>query len=329
MTPDRPYIAGDWGTSHLRLFLCSGGRVLQRCEGPGVAQLSAAADPARFSQTLRELTAPWVQAHGAVPVWLSGMVGSRTGWREAPYVPCPADVSSFAASMLRFVADAQKITIAPGLLCTNPRGAPDVLRGEETQIIGAFARHPALAQGRQVLALPGTHAKWVLVEDGRIVSFQTSLTGELYALLRDHSTLARASSNANAGTDSVLDDRAFQQGIARVRDLRTTPLQHLVFETRSRQLVGGMSRPEALAFLSGLMIGQDVEGAIGLFDGAPARGACVPLIGAPRLTELYRIALASHGVDVMVIDASEATLSGLQAFAAMAERMETTRALGH
>lgn len=231
--------------------------------------------------------------------------------------------------MLRFVADGREITIAPGLVCTNPRGAPDVLRGEETQIIGAFARHPALAQGRQVLALPGTHTKWVLVEDGRIVSFQTCLTGELYALLCGHSTLARASSSANAGTDPALDRRAFQQGAARARDLCTTPLQHLLFETRSRQLASGMSRAEAVAFLSGLMIGQDVAGAMGLFDGAPASGACVPLIGEPRLIELYRLALASHGVDVMVIDASEATLSGLQAFAAMAERTETTRDPNH
>lgn len=327
MSSERTYIAGDWGTSHLRLFLCSDGQVLERCEGPGVAQLSAAADPTGFSQTLRDLTAPWMQAHGPAPVWLCGMIGSRNGWRETAYVPCPADASSLAASMLHFVADGQEVAIAPGVACTNPRGAPDVLRGEETQIVGATRQHPALARGRQILALPGTHTKWVLVENGRIVSFQTSLSGELYALLCNQSTLASITSNGETSVSAAWEQRAFEQGAARTRNLCAAPLGHLLFETRSRQLISGMSRPEALAFLSGLIIGQDVLGMIGLFDGAPARGACVPLIGAADLIELYRIVLEQHGIDAMIVDASQATLSGLQAFATAADCTEATHVL--
>lgn len=324
MTQAKTYIAGDWGTSHLRLFLCSEGQVLERRTGPGAAQLTPG--PEAFGRTLTELTDSWVRAHGRIPVWLAGMVGARSGWRESPYVRCPADVSSVAASMLRFDMDGQQIAITPGAGCINPHGAPDVMRGEETQIFGTLAQQPALARGRRVFVLPGTHAKWVLVEDGRILRFQTSLSGELYALLRDRSTLARASSTATANVDAPFDYVAFERGARRARELHTVPLHHLLFETRSRQLIEGVSREEALAFLSGLIIGQDVAGALGLFGGACATGASVPLLGAPDLCQLYSSVLADHGVEATIIDATDATLSGLHAYAALADRKETARA---
>lgn len=312
------YIAGDWGTSHLRLFLCDGAQVLERREGPGVAALSMTA-PAGFSDVLRELCAGWTRKHGALAVWLSGMIGSRNGWREAPYVPCPADTKSLSASMLRFDADGCAITIVPGLCCVNPRGAPDVLRGEETQIFGALADYPGLEQGRHILVLPGTHAKWALIENGRVLQFQTSMSGELYALLQAHSTLATVPPSTNADVEATVVRRdSFEQGLERARDFLAAPLHHLMFEARSRQLVGELTHVDAMGFLSGLIIGQDVLGALRLFDGMPASGHRVTIIGASDLTGLYRTALSSQGIDTFVIDASKATVSGLKAYAQLA-----------
>ena len=133
--PETPFVAGDWGTSNLRLFLCRGEEVLERSSGPGIA--TAGTEPAAV---LFDCMAPWTRAHGPLPVWLAGMVGSRNGWTEVPYVPCPVDADALAAGMLRFTARDHDIAIMPGVSCTNPCGAPDVMRGEETQIIGALAR---------------------------------------------------------------------------------------------------------------------------------------------------------------------------------------------
>src|SRR5687768_12536304 len=188
MTDSPTHIAGDWGTTHLRLHLCRGGAVLDKVDGAGIGSLTISAEATLFAAL-----EPWAREHGPLPIWLAGMVGSRNGWREVPYASCPAGAAELRAALLRFDARGHPIAIAAGVSCTNPQGAPDVMRGEETQILGAIATHPALGRGRNIIALPGTHTKWALVEDGKLKTFQTSLSGELYALLRDRSTLLKAS----------------------------------------------------------------------------------------------------------------------------------------
>jgi 2-dehydro-3-deoxygalactonokinase len=312
-------ILGDWGTSHLRLLLCRGDRVLDQREGPGVGALACHAGGFDFATLFAGLVDSWTRDHGRLPVFLSGMVGSRNGWQEAPYVPCPAGTGALAASMLRFESNGQPIAIAPGVQCTHLRGAPDVMRGEETQIVGAFSENPQLAAGRHVLGLPGTHTKWVLVEDGHIASFQTSFTGELYALLRDHSTLARAGGPATDG-DATTDRASFELGLTRSRQLAGVPLAHVLFETRSRQLIQSLPRSAALALLSGLLIGQDVAGCLTLFEAALSQSSTIHLIGAPQLLELYGLALRAHGITARPMDATRATMTGLRQLA------ETVRA---
>lgn len=320
-------VAGDWGTSHLRLFLCRGREILDTAHGPGIASLSADASTSgsEFLTVLSELTARWVRDYGAMSVWLAGMIGSRNGWRETPYVGCPADAAAVSQAVVRFTADGREIAIPPGLRCVNPNGAPDVMRGEETQVIGALALEPGLAMGPSLLGLPGTHTKWVLVDGDRIVTFQTSLSGELYALLSGQSTLVRVSSAIEAGRESGRD--AFESGLARCRELDRTPLTHLLFEVRSRQLLAGMSRSAALAFLSGLIIGQDVAGALASFSSELKATPAVTLVGAADLVELYRRALAARGVAVHTIDAAAATVAGLQHLMSSAERSTSSRAL--
>jgi 2-dehydro-3-deoxygalactonokinase len=285
--------------------------VLDQREGPGIGVLAAQPDRSDFAALLAKLTTDWTRDHGRLSVYFCGMVGSRNGWREAPYVPCPADARALSASMLRIESSGQPIAIAPGVQCTNPRDVPDVMRGEETQIVGALSDNPQLANGRHVLGLPGTHTKWVLVEDGHIASFQTSLAGELYALLRDHSTLARAGGTAADG-DTSMHRASFELGLARSRQLVGVPLSHVLFEIRSRQLIEGLPRSAALAVLSGLIIGQDVAGALPLFESALSESRTIHLIGAPHLLDLYGLAFSAHRVTAHPMDATRATVTGLQ-----------------
>jgi 2-dehydro-3-deoxygalactonokinase len=302
---DERYIAGDWGTSRLRLSLCLGDRVLETLGGPGIGALR---EPA--GEALRPLIAGWRQAHGALPILLCGMAGSRNGWREAPYLPCPVDLRSLGATALRFEADGAPVAIAPGLSCRSRLGSPDVMRGEETQIAGAIALHPGLATGNRLLCLPGTHTKWASLQDGQVCDFQTALTGELFALLRDSSTLLRA---AHAGTEAATtadDSRdGFERGIEGAAAPGRSSLLHGLFGVRSRQLLDGRSRDWALAYLSGLLIGADVRGAIPLYTAATKEAV---LIGDGALNERYAYALRHEGIAASLLDGEDCALAGLR-----------------
>ena len=284
------FIGGDWGTSRLRLFLCDGqGGVLARREGPGIAEAGA-----RAAEIFADLTKDW---DAALPAVLSGMVGSTIGWREAPYLSCPAKAESLARSTLRFEAGGRAVAIIPGLSCINASFLFDVMRGEETQLLGALRLAPD--SGRRLFCLPGTHAKWVLVEDGAIIRFQTALSGELFALLSQHSVLARGAGAANPRHP------AFAAGLAAARS--EVSLLHLLFSTRSRQLNGEIARAEAASYLSGLIIGAEIEAASRLFT---PQGR-VTLICTPALAALYEAALAEHGLAADVVNGDEAALAGL------------------
>jgi 2-dehydro-3-deoxygalactonokinase len=297
------YIAGDWGTSRLRLSLCLGERVLETLQGPGIGALR---EPA--GEALRPLIAGWRQAHGALPVLLCGMAGSRNGWREAPYLPCPVDLRALGAAALRFEADGSPVAIAPGLSCRSRLGSPDVMRGEETQIAGAIALHPGLGTGSHLLCLPGTHTKWASLEDGKVCDFLTALTGELFALLRDGSTLLRAAAAGPAQTAAGDSRDGFELGIETAAAPGRSSLLHGLFAVRSRQLLDGSSRDWALAYLSGLLIGADVRGAIPLFAATTA----AVLIGDGALNERYAYALRREGIAASCLDGEDCALAGLR-----------------
>ena len=287
------FIAGDWGTSRLRLYLCdAGGNVLARGEGEGASVPDCAG---RFDAAV----AAWDKAHGILPAVLSGMVGSTIGWREVPYLKCPALPSAIAAAALRFEAGERGIAILPGLTCRGKTGAPDVMRGEETQILGALRLYPNLTKGRHVLCLPGTHAKWVAVSDGAVTQFQTALSGELFELLRRHSVLARDSGEVDA------QNPAFMLGLDFAR--QKADLLHLLFSVRSRVVTGEMAKADAASYLSGLVLGKDIATALAFFqfDGP------VQLICTPALAALYGKALSAYDVKSAVIDGDRASLAGL------------------
>ena len=289
------FIAGDWGTSRLRLFLCDErGHVLARGEGEGASVPDCGG---RFAAAV----AAWDKAHGVLPAVLGGMVGSTIGWKEVPYLKCPARPGAIAGAALRFESDGRAIAILPGLSCTGKTGAPDVMRGEETQILGALRLRPDLSKGRHVLCMPGTHVKWVVVEDGAVVQFQTALSGELFELLRRHSVLARDSGEVDAQSP------AFAQGLDFARANEAADLLHLLFSTRSRVVTGQMPKADAASYLSGMVLGKDIGSARALLD---LKGP-VQLICTPGLAALYAKVLQAYDLTSAVIDGDEAALAGL------------------
>jgi 2-dehydro-3-deoxygalactonokinase len=293
------FVAGDWGTSRLRLLLCDAqGAVLDSCTGPGAADVGG-----RFAETFESLTAQWEKSRGTLPAVLCGMVGSSFGWAQAPYVACPAMPGQIADACVTLLGG--RIHIVPGLSCRNRFGAPEFLRGEETQILGASHLLGTLRQGSWVLCHPGTHTKWVVLRDGVVREFFTAPTGELFAILRDHSVLVRKPGGAAPGFDA----NAFADGLARCNEFPQAQLLHRLFECRSRQLSGELEAQSADAFLSGLLIAGDVHGAQCLLS--DCIDAPVVLIGAAQLTQLYAIALGRHGRDAVQVDGSQAALAGL------------------
>ncbi len=289
-------IFGDWGTSRLRLYLRQGKSVLDRRDGPGVSALTKSPE-----QTFLDLVGDWREA-GPSGAILCGMVGSRIGWKEASYAPCPAGPGDLRERMLRFEVEGLPVAIVPGLSCTNPLGGPDVMRGEETQILGALELDPALKTGRHLLVLPGTHSKWTVVEDGAITGFLTAPVGETFALLRQHSTLA-----AGVAADVQGSEAGFAMGLSRLVEHGPALLPHLLFETRARQLLDGLSAADAMGFLSGLLIGADAAAARQWFGDLGQ----VTLVGAPALNGFYGQAIASQGGVTAAIDGDSAVLAGL------------------
>lgn len=293
-------VVGDWGTTRLRLFRIAGGAVVDRADGPGIGALAGA--PA---DALRNALAPWRAVGEPLRIVLCGMAGARAiGLAEAPYADCPAEVDTWARAARGLALDGIPVAIAAGLACGGEAG-PDVMRGEETQLFGLLQRDPALAAGPRRVALPGTHSKWATLRDGRIEHFHTFPTGELFALLREHSTLARA------GDDDTGEDAGFAEGLARAQS--APGLLGALFLARSAQLRAGRTRGWALGYLSGLLVGREVGEALAAGGGgAAADAARVALVGAPALTGRYAQALAARGVASEIHDGDECALAGLR-----------------
>jgi len=270
-------IALDWGTSYLRASLLGpGGVVLDRRSAAGGVM---AVPDRRFEAALRSLCGDWIDGHRA-PLVASGMIGSRQGWVEAPYLACPATLEAAASRLVAVpLAGGATLHIVPGLVCTGPDGQADVMRGEETQLWGA-----GLAEG-EACVLPGTHSKWAWTGAGGAVErFQTHMTGELYAVLVQHSILGRL---MQPGADRP---EAFAGGV-RLGLAEHAHLTHLIFAARTAGLMGTRGADELPDFLSGLLIGAEVGSA--RRRGAPA---AVTLLGEAALCERYAAALPLAGI---------------------------------
>jgi 2-dehydro-3-deoxygalactonokinase len=287
-------IAVDWGTSSFRAYrLDDAGRELERRSAPAGLLACGGAFEATLAAQLQGWDDPLVL--------MAGMIGSRNGWREVPYVACPAGLDEVARGMVRVDAPAlpgRRILIAPGVSWTPPDGAPEVMRGEETQLLGLMAQLPGDA--RCIVCLPGTHSKWVTIAQDRIATLRTAMTGELYALLRAKSLLsALMPPDSDADAD---DDDSFARGVA--DSAREGGLLNQLFGVRTRGLFGSLEAPLAPSFLSGLLIGHELRGL--LPDGARH----VHLVGGPALAQRYRRALDRLGV-ASTVHGESLTAAGL------------------
>ena len=247
-----------------------------------------------------------------MPVILSGMVGSNIGWQAAPYIECPASAEQIVSGRTVFNARGVEFSIISGLKTLNPLGTPDLMRGEELQLLGWMrtATGPE-AETAELVVLPGTHNKWALVKGGKIETFVTALTGELYSLLQNHSVLIGNAESADFSAD------IFLQGVKVATTLESGQLLQALFATRSRQVLGELSELHASCYLSGLLIGSDVVGSLALMDKLMEKQVggilSVDLIGDSALSHCYQLALESVGVKAELRDATEIALSGYQA----------------
>ena len=283
MSPmEQPLIAVDWGSSSLRAVLMDRqGQILQRRQfEQGVLQVA----PGQFEQVFEQHLGDWLADSQALCL-ISGMAGSRQGWREAPYCPCPA---GFADLIPRLLWLRPNLALVPGLHAVNPAakgqtaaGGDDVMRGEEIQIFGALAL-AGLTQAE--LILPGTHSKWVAVREGRVQRFQTFMTGELYALLSQHSILARTLTPS-----AELDEPVFLAAVALAQ--QGPGLLGHVFGTRTSALFERLRPEQQASHLSGLLIGEELR-AISAHCSA---GSPLLLVGSALLTQRYSLALAHLG----------------------------------
>jgi 2-dehydro-3-deoxygalactonokinase len=291
----RPIIAVDWGTSSFRAYLLDGeGAIAERQETAGGILRVRGGD---FAAALEAEIGPWLSRANDPLVVMSGMIGSRQGWREVPYVPCPATPGEIAEGLERIDWGEGEAWIVPGLLDESRPGQPDVMRGEETQVLGALA---ALPKGGGLVCLPGTHSKWVQVKDGAIEGFATYMTGEVYDLLQGHSILSRLMTKG-----AVAADRWFLEGVELGQE---GGILNRLFSARSRALTGDLPEAEVRSYLSGMLIGDELASAV------PAEPTEIHLLGAPALAALYEAALQKLGHKVSSLDA-DAVAAGLYSLA--------------
>jgi len=274
-------IAIDWGTTNRRAFLLDeAGQLLRTMrDGKGLLATEAGGFPAEIAAIRAQL--------GDLPVLLAGMVGSARGWVNVPYLPCPAGLGDLARA-LHWIDP--RTAIVPGL--SDPTG--DVMRGEEVQLLGAVAA--GLASGDALLCQPGTHCKWARMRCGQVASFATAMTGELFALLRNHSLLAEFLGGP------VSDNEAFREG---VRQGLSGRLTSQLFGVRASALLGLRPGEDSAAFASGLLIGHDVAGE-NLASETP-----VAILSDPHLGALYASAVSLAGGKPHLVDSHACFIAGI------------------
>lgn len=286
-------IALDWGTSNCRAFrMARDGAVL---ETRSAAQGILAVPNGDFAGALTAVVGDWLDADQDSPVLMCGMIGSRQGWVEAPYLDLPAGAPQLAAKLAPVGLAGRRAAIVPGLTGASLAGGRDVMRGEETQIVGA---QEASGVRDGVFCLPGTHSKWAEIRDGRIVRFATFMTGEVYGVLKAHSILGRLMAG------EAHDAAAFARGLAHARG--GGGLLHQLFSVRTEGLFDDIPPAGLAAFLSGLLIGHELRAAREAF-----RVERVVLVGAAALVARYATACTKEGIEPSSVPGDVAAARGL------------------
>jgi 2-dehydro-3-deoxygalactonokinase len=284
-------IAVDWGTSNFRAFRVDAeGAILERRSSPqGILRVGEG----NFEDALRAEVGAWL-AEGEKQILLCGMIGSRQGWVEVEYLPCPVGILELANAVVQVPFRGAEVRLVPGVIGPDAAGVPELMRGEETAAMGMLDA----CSGAGLVCFPGTHSKWIQLSDRKIVSFTTCMTGELYGALRKCTILERTMTGG-----AEVDKTAFCEGVARSED--SGGLLHHLFGVRTLALMGQLREEASASYLSGLLIGHEVRAAM-------PPGGSVHLVGAAHLCGLYAQAIeACEGV--ATVEDEDAAALGLAA----------------
>jgi 2-dehydro-3-deoxygalactonokinase len=297
-------IAVDWGTTNLRAFLMDHtGRICaEKSNHQGMQTLASD----EFESVLEALLDEWI--HPDVPIYMAGMVGGRGGWQEVPYQLCPIELDTLSEH-LRWLPSSLPcdVAIVPGLQGIGVSGHFDVMRGEETQLLGAldWLSEQGLADQDVLCCLPGTHCKWVPLLQGKVMQFSSSFSGELFARLNQESILVKGMPN-----NQTLHCAGFEKGVA--TSLQAGGLLHHLFSVRSDYLCGELPAEQVRDYLSGIVIGHDVNDILSAQSSPCLK---VLIIGNDTLSERYRLALSLHRISALSLDARDASIRGLKRLA--------------
>ncbi len=292
-------IAVDWGSSSFRAYLLdNANKVVERVENhKGVLTLNAGS----YVNTLLDACGEWLKHWPHLPVVMAGMIGSRSGWAETSYVPCPVSSEELSLHLHELtVLPGVKVLITPGVSGFSPSQAPDVMRGEEAQIFGALQ----IAETTEaMLCLPGTHSKWAHIDNNSIIQFSTFFTGEIFSLLQEHRSIG-AILDENTAEDTANED-AFVQGVEYSRT--GGGFLHHIFSARAHWLTNSRQVKGLSSYLSGIAIGHEFSGAIALYG----RSDKLLMVGNNQLQQLYQLAAAIYDCQISNIDADQAFVAGL------------------
>ena len=295
------FIAIDWGTTNLRAFLINqNGQVqAQRDNDRGMLELNSS----EFEAVLSDLLDDWLTPD--LPIYMAGMVGSRGGWQEVPYQQCPIKLSDLSEHLYWLETSLPNpIAIVPGLQGVGVGGYDDVMRGEETQLIGAmdWLHTQGRTDDSPVFCLPGTHCKWAQIKNGSLTQFSTSISGELFAQLNNESSLVKGLTKSD-----VFNKSAFNKGV--LASQQSGGILHHLFSARSRFVCGDLAESDVRDYLSGVVIGHDVND---ILSSLSTPNSPVIIIGSQALSERYALALQSRDLKSEFLSANEASIRGLK-----------------
>jgi 2-dehydro-3-deoxygalactonokinase len=280
-------IALDWGTSNLRAYLLSAnGRILaERQDNRGILNVP----DQKFEAVLRDITATWRRDNNNLPIIAAGMITSKQGWIETGYLPCPVNARQLAGGLeTHILSDGGSIHFVPGLSYDPKGGWPDVMRGEEVQILGASE-----AASSDLFILPGTHSKWAQLSHGEIRGFRTFMTGEVFAVMKAHSILGRLM------TGEAFDASGFEAGVKCVQGGDGADLLSSLFSSRSLALFDRLATEQVESYLSGLLIATEISEGRGIFD---LDQGDVIIVGSDKLVDLYQNALAIFAIEARQLE---------------------------
>lgn len=277
----------DWGTTSFRAYrLSEHGEIIDKRQS---ANGILAVKNGQFANMLVSQVGDWMDAEPKARIVMSGMIGSRQGWQEIDYVTGQPGLAEIASGIGQITLDNGRVVwIAPGYSCLNADGQPDVMRGEETQIMGAISGK----SGAHTFCLPGTHSKWVSVVDGKINGFTTFMTGEVFDVMCQHSILGKLMTDQ--GRLQADAENWFDDGVEKAK--AGISLLSGFFGVRARALFAEIPEAYTKDYLSGLLIGTEIR------DAYKDNSIDVTLIGSGPLIELYGRAIKAFGGQAQLAD---------------------------